>query len=181
MGMFKKTLRFPLNIMLICVVSTQILSKIYKLCLQECDTYIIKQYSDKNSENFYQIIIWHFHANFQCLRAGIPILLFVFLSLHLTKLKPKQNKCCICSFRNGSFWDNCDNWVISIHSHEYFDVYNEYVLTDWRFLLSVMQLLIPQCSPLYRYNRQLSSLNAPWGHPYICGCHFMLHCSLASF
>ena len=62
--MFKEKLfRFPLDVMLICVVSIQILEKIYKTCMKKCDNHNIKQYSD---QNFWKLLL-NYKLIFSCL------------------------------------------------------------------------------------------------------------------
>ena len=77
---------FPLGIMLICVVSAKILTKIYKSWLKECDYYNIQYYSDQICENGYSIINLLFHTNLQCIEADSPILSSVFLGRSIYSL-----------------------------------------------------------------------------------------------
>ena len=44
----KKLYPFPFDLMQNSVVSSQILAKIYRLWLKECEYHIIQQYSDQN-------------------------------------------------------------------------------------------------------------------------------------
>ena len=45
---FKKLFHFPLEVMQNSILSTQILAKIYRSRLKECDYHKIQQYSDQN-------------------------------------------------------------------------------------------------------------------------------------
>ena len=60
--MFKKNFRFPLDVMQNSVVSTQILSKIYRAWLKECAYHKIQVYFDQN----YWRKIYIFRAHLQC-------------------------------------------------------------------------------------------------------------------
>ena len=80
-GDVKKLFRFPLDVMRNSVFSTQILTKIYRPRLKECDYHETQQYYDQNKWKLFLYCKSIFFVSFwQYLWDGCPILPAVFLT-----------------------------------------------------------------------------------------------------